>query len=66
MTRHAKRVTNFMDIRIFNEQNKTGTAAFVWHAQAFVPTCVLGVTLQVRYDTHAKRRTCDMARMPFG
>ena len=34
-------------------KTKTGMTAFVWHAQAFVPTSVLGVTLTVRYDTRA-------------
>ena len=64
--RHAKRLTNPMDIRIFNRQTNTTTAAFVWHAQAFVPTSVLDVTLHVRYDTRAKRRACDMARVSYG
>ena len=64
--RHSKRLTNAMDILIFNRQTNTATAAFVWHAQAFVPTSVLDVTLHVRYDTRAKRRACDMARVSNG
>ena len=57
-----------MDIRIFNRQTNITTAAFVWHAyaQAFVPTSVLDVTLHVRYDTRAKRRAWDMARVSYG
>ena len=35
------------------DKTKTGMAAFVWRAQAFVPTSVPGVTLTVRYETRA-------------
>ena len=42
---------------------KTGTAAFVWHAQAFDSTSVSRDTFHVRYDTRAKRRACDIARV---
>ena len=55
-----------MDILIFNRQTNTATAAFVWHAQTFVPTSVLDVTLHVRYDTRAKRCASDMARVSNG
>ena len=55
-----------MNVLIFNKQTNTATAAFVWHAQVFVPTIVLDVTLHVRYDTRAKRRACNMARVSYG
>ena len=64
--RHSKRLTNAMDVLIFNRQTNTATAAFVWHAQTFVPTSVLDVTLHVRYDTRVKRCASDMARVSNG
>ena len=61
MTRHAKRVTNFMDIRIFNEQNKD------WHGSFCVACSSLCPNLCARcHASSAIWHTCEKTYVRYG
>ena len=63
MTRHAKRVTIAQICAYLISKTKSGTVSIVWQSKAFVSSSERNVTLNVQYDTRAKRLECEMARV---
>ena len=63
MTRHAKRVTIARICAYLISKTKSGTVSIVWQSKAFVSSSERNVTLNVQYDTRAKRLECEMARV---
>ena len=63
MTRHAKHVTIARMCAYLISKTKSGTVSIVWQSKAFVSSSEQNVTLNVQYDTRAKRLECEMARV---